>query len=82
MLTFAKFWRARDRLQWRVVSASGSTAVLQLISQEPLTGLTIEFQRLVASVTGGGTVSADQRRIVLPALKPGQPISLRVTYHP
>jgi hypothetical protein len=81
MLSFAKFWRARDRLQWRVVSASSSTDILQLTSQEALTGLTLEFQRLVANVTGGGTVSADQRRIVLPELKPGQTISLRVTYH-
>lgn len=82
MLSFAKFWRARDRLQWRVVSASSSTAVLQITSQEPVTGLTFEFQRLVATVTEGATISADQRRIVLPELKPGQPIFLRVTYHP
>ena len=82
MLSFAKFWRARDRLQWRVVSASSSTAVLQITSQEPVTGLTFEFQRPVATVTEGAAVSADQRRIVLPELKPGQPISLRVTYHP
>jgi hypothetical protein len=82
MLSFAKFWRARDRLQWRVVSASSSTVVLQLKSQEALTGLTLEFQHPVASVTGGGAVSADQRRIVLPELKPGQTVSLRVTYQP
>jgi hypothetical protein len=82
MLSFAKFWRARDRLQWRVLSTSSSTAVLQLQSQELLTGLTIEFQRRLAGVTGGGSVSADQRRIVLPELKPGQAISVRVTYQP
>jgi len=82
MLSFAKFWRARDRLQWRVVSASSSTAVLQITSQEPVMGLTFEFQRPVATVTAGAVVSADQRSIVLPELKPGQPISLRVTYHP
>jgi hypothetical protein len=45
-------------------------------------GLTFEFQRPVATVTAGAVVSADQRSIVLPELKPGQPISLRVTYHP
>ncbi len=82
MLSFAKFWRARDRLQWRVVSASSSTAVLEITSQEPATGLTFEFQRPVATVTEGAAVSADRRRIVLPELKPGQSISLRVTYHP
>ena len=82
MLSFAKFWRARDRLQWRVVSASSSTAVLEITSQEPAMGLTFEFQRPVATVTGGAALSADRRRIVLPELKPGQSISLRVTYHP
>ena len=82
MLSFAKFWSARDRLQWRVVSASSSTAVLELKSQEALTGLTLEFQHLVASVTGGGAVSADRKRIVLPELKPGQTVSLRATYRP
>jgi hypothetical protein len=82
MLSFAKFWRARDGLQWRVISASSATADLQITSQEPVAGLTFEFQRRVASVSGGATVSADQRRIVLPALTPGQTISLHVTYHP
>jgi hypothetical protein len=69
-------------LQWRVISASSATADLQITSQEPVAGLTFEFQRRVASVSGGATVSADQRRIVLPALTPGQTISLHVTYHP
>ncbi len=82
MLSFAEYWSARDRLHWRVVSASSSTVVLQITSQEALTGLTLEFQRLVASATLGATVSADQRHIVLPELKPGQTVSLRVTYHP
>jgi hypothetical protein len=82
MLTFAKFWRARDRLQWRVVSSSGGAAVLQITSQEPLAGLTLEFQHPLASVTGGGTISADRMHIVLPELKPSQTISLRVTYRP
>jgi hypothetical protein len=82
MLSFANFWRARDRLQWRVTSTSSATAVLQITSQEPVTGLTFEFKRPVTVVTGGAAVLADQRRIVLPELKPGQTISLGVTYHP
>jgi hypothetical protein len=82
MVSFAKFWRARDRLHWHVVSASSSTALLELNSQEPLAGLTLEFQHVVTSVSGGATVTSDQRRIVLPELKPGKTISLRVTYRP
>ena len=82
MLSFAKFWRARDRLQWRVVSASKSAAVLQLNTAEPLAGLTLEFERAVAKVSGGGTVSADGMQVVLPELLPGKTISLRVNYRP
>jgi hypothetical protein len=82
MLSFAKFWRARDRLQWRAVWSSASAAALQITSQEPLTGLTLEFQRPVASITGGASISEDQRHIVLPDLKPGETLSLQVTYHP
>ncbi len=82
MLSFAKFWRARDRLQWRMVSASSSTAVLQITSPELAMGLTFEFQHPVSSVTGGGVISADHRRVVLPEVKPEQTISLRVTFQP
>jgi len=80
MLTFAKFWRARDRLQWSLTATSVSTeAVLQVKSEESVIGLTFEFQRPIATVTGA-TMSPDNRHLVLPELAPGQSVSLHISY--
>jgi hypothetical protein len=81
MLTFAKFWRARDRLQWSLTDTAVSTeAVLQATSDEPVTGLTFEFQRPIATATGGATMYPDNRHLVLPELAPGQTVSIRINY--
>jgi hypothetical protein len=81
MLTFAKFWRARDRLQWSLTETSGPTeAVLHVKSDQSVTGLTFEFQRPIATASGGATMSPDNRHLVLPELAPGQRVSIRVNY--
>jgi hypothetical protein len=81
MLTFAKFWRARDRLQWSLTTTSVPTeAVLQVKSEEPVIGLTFEFQRPIATVTGGATMFPDNRHLVLPELAPGRSVSLHIKY--
>jgi hypothetical protein len=81
MLTFAKFWRARDRLQWSLTPSSlPSEVVLQVESNESVTGLTFEFQRPLATVTGGAIMSPDNRHLVLPELAPGRSISIRINY--
>jgi hypothetical protein len=81
MLTFAKFWRARDRLQWNLTAASVSTeAVLQVKSDESVTGLTFEFHRPIASVAGGASISPDNRHLVLPELAPGHAVSIHINY--
>jgi hypothetical protein len=87
LLSFARFWRARDRLLWRVTpepspgtGAGGATRVLRLevTADEPVSGLTFEFARPVASITGGATLLPDRRHAVLPDLRPRQRITLRV----
>lgn len=81
MLSFAQFWRARDRLQWRITATAVSKqVVLQVKSEEPVAGLTFEFQRPIATATGGATLSPDKRHLILPELGPGQSVSLRVNY--
>jgi hypothetical protein len=81
MVTFARFWRARDRLQWSLSATSlPAEAVLRVRSDESVTGLTFEFQRPVATISGGAVLSPDNRHVVLPELKPGYSISLRITY--
>jgi hypothetical protein len=81
MLTFAKFWRARDRLQWSLTATTVSKeAVLQVKSDESVSGLTFEFQRPIATATGGAALFPDNRHLVLPELAPGHSISIHITY--
>ena len=81
MVTFATFWRARDRLQWSVTAASiPAQVVLQVKSDDTVAGLTFEFQRPIATVTGGATLSPDNRHVVLPAVGPGRVASIRISY--
>jgi hypothetical protein len=81
MLTFAKFWRARDRLQWSLTPTSVPTeAVLQVKSEESVIGLTFEFQRPIATVTGAATMFPDNRHLVLPELAPGHSVSFHINY--
>ena len=83
MLTFAKFWRARDRLRWSLKSAgSPSEATLEVTSGEPIVGLTFGFGRAVAAATGGASITPDRRHIILPAITLGETVSVRVQYAP
>jgi hypothetical protein len=81
MLTFAKFWRARDRLQWSLTETSVPTEVVLLVkSAESVAGLTFEFQRPIATVTGGATMSPDKRHLILPEVAPGHSVSIHINY--
>jgi len=83
LLAFARFWRARDRLRWRVVqetaAGAGPRALrLEVASDEAVSGLTFEFARPLASIDGGATLLPDRRHAVLPDLRPRTPLSIRV----
>ena len=81
MVSFGTFWRARDRLQWIVTRTSMPTeVVLQVKSDDSVSGLTFEFQRPIATVTGGAMLIPDNRHVVLPQLEAGQSASFRISY--
>ncbi len=81
MASFARFWRARDRLNWSVLEAgSPGEIILKAQSQEPVSGLTFEFSRNIASVDGGAELEPDHHHLVLPDLQPGKDVSFRVRY--
>jgi len=88
MLSFAKFWRARDRLQWSVTTTSNPNQVmLRVTSAESVSSLTFEFGQPVtisnhSSNTETATVSPNHRLVILPELKPGQTLSLPIRYLP
>jgi hypothetical protein len=81
MVSFGTFWRARDHLQWNVTASSMPTdVVLQVKSDDSVSGLTFEFQRPIATVRGGAILIPDNRHVVLPELGPGQSASFRIRY--
>jgi hypothetical protein len=81
LLAFARFWRARDRLWWRVTpGANPNEARLEVRSEEAVSGLTVEFGRPIESVSGGATVLTDRRRVVLPDLQGRESHSVQVRF--
>jgi hypothetical protein len=79
MLTFARFWRARDRLQWKV-AVSRTNAILTVKSAEAAHGVTFDFDRRIESVDAGATLLADGHRVVLPDLLANEPVNVQVQY--
>lgn len=81
LLSFARFWRARERLRWSAAPWHGSDGIaINVTAGEPVEGITFEFQREIVSLDGGAKLLADHRRIILPALKAGQELSVHVAY--
>lgn len=79
--SFALFWRARDRLQWKVNEAKSPNGVeLEVDPDEPASGVTFEFTREVAAVDNGAAILPDKHRVVLPDLKGGQRVVLHIRY--
>jgi len=78
MLSFAKFWRARDRLHWTVASPSGSEIRLNISDDEPVSGLTFDFGRRIESVDSGAKLLPDHHRVILPDLSPRQSLSILI----
>lgn len=81
MLTFAQFWRARDHFRWSAdTPAHSDDPILRFETEEPVSGLTFEFQHPISRVDGNARLLPDLHRIVLPYLKPGDELSLRIHY--
>jgi hypothetical protein len=81
MESFARFWRARDRLQWAIRTTRGQGQMeLEVTSDERIEGLTFEFQRQIAEVKGDAKLLADRRRILLPRLETRGRIQIRIQF--
>lgn len=81
MLTFARFWRARDRLQWRT-TVSWAGVLLALRSAEDVHGMTLDFSRQIDQADGGATLLPDHHRIVLPEIRANEDVLIHVHYMP
>jgi hypothetical protein len=81
MLSYARFWRARDRLKWIVVPTETASKVrLTVTTEEPIEGLTFEFQHRIKSVEGDAAIAESGRKIVVRPLHAGESISLGIQY--
>lgn len=82
-LEFARFWRARDRLDWNVApGAKPRTIVLRAGSREPVRGITFEFGGEIAAVSAGANLLDDRHRIVLAPLEAGKSVQLEIAFRP
>jgi hypothetical protein len=80
-VSFARFWHARDRLNWTITPAQpGREIRLTVTTEEPIEGLTFQFQRNVKSVAGDATLVESGRQVVLRPLKAGEKISVQIRY--
>jgi hypothetical protein len=81
LITFARFWRARDKLTWEALPESDSLQwTLKLNINEPVEGLTFEFQRELMSADGLSAVRVEAHRLILPAIERGREVVLHVRY--
>jgi len=72
-LEFARYWRARARLQWSLLpGAKAREVVLQAASQEAVRGITFVFEQAVGSVSGSAKLLEDHRTLVLEPLEAGK----------
>lgn len=70
LITFARFWRARDKLTWEPLPERDSSQwTLKLNVNEPVEGLTFEFQRELMSTEGLAGVRVEAHRLILPAME-------------
>jgi hypothetical protein len=80
-LEFARFWRARDLLDWSVeAGARPRSAVLRVTSRETVRGITFEFVREIAGVSGEARLLEDCHRIVLGPLEAGRPARIILAF--
>jgi len=81
MLSFAKFWRAREHVTWTSRPDQTDTGIrLTVTTTEPVEGLTFEFRRNLKSADRGGTVSENHHQIVMRPLKAGERLTVDIRY--
>jgi hypothetical protein len=81
MLSFARFWGARDRLKWTMEPGKVALEIgLTITTLEPIAGLTFAFQRHIRIVDGDTTLTGNGKQIILRPMKGGETISLKIHY--
>jgi hypothetical protein len=83
LAAFARYWRARDHVRWLIQSSRDPLELtLKVRAAEIVNGLTFEFQRQIAKADGIGSLRVEPHRLILPVLRVGQEVVLRIRYAP
>lgn len=80
MQTFAQFWRARDRLRWKIDAASSSESLLTVTSSEAVHGLTFDFDHEIERADDGATLLPDHHRVILQDVSPNAEMRVHLHY--
>jgi hypothetical protein len=83
MLSFARFWKARDELQWTVQRISNRSLQLELTSELPVSGLTFTFRqkpKKVTMVDGALTSRVAGNQVILGEMPPHTPVQVMIGF--
>ena len=76
---FARFWRARDRLEWSVTPGTKPrTLELTVASREAVRGLTFEFAQEIAGISAGAQLLPGNHTVTLDPLAAGMTAQLQL----
>jgi hypothetical protein len=80
-LSFAQFWRARDRLKWTIAPIDAGPGIrLTAVTEQPVEGLTFEFKRRIKSILGQAFLSETHRQIIVRPMNAGDSASVEIRY--
>jgi hypothetical protein len=85
MSDFARFWKARDELNWTVRRVSNHSLQLELTSELPVRGLTFSFRKKPKSVLPSGSaatarVIVEDKQIILSEVPAHTPVKVTVEF--
>ncbi len=79
MSEFARFWKARDHVQWNFTRHGHRAIRLEVSTPESVSGLTFDFGRSVKAVTGTPGLRVQGPLVVLPLMQAGNHLTIEVT---
>ncbi|HZR31506.1 MAG TPA: polysaccharide deacetylase family protein [Terriglobales bacterium] len=82
MSAFARFWKARDELHWKVRPSGPHSFEIEAISGSNIDGLTFSFNQTVERAFPGSEVSALGKSVVLQHLRANVPFHFGVVLMP
>ena len=80
LLSFARYYQARERLRWHVEARGLDEAELEVEAPLAIHGATFESGREISAASCPMGVKVSGRTLVLPALRAGERVTVRIHY--